>query len=838
MPYHRRWISAVFSAFWIVLMVAIWMKVAPVQAGGGAAYVLIIGNSMEPDFHIGDLVVVRQESEYRIDDLVAYRNLELENNVFHRIIATDRDRFVLKGDNNSWIDSFQPSRDEVIGKLWVHIPQGGSALQSLRRPGALAALAAITGGILAFALVFRNGKGKKTMSRKPIREAWLSTQQQLGNLIGNIRKNFTSTHGSSTETTSLMKGTRNTPPTGEDSNMDLRQWGNITEGLFFGLGLIAFLSLLAGLFSFTRPGTRVVPDDINFQHLGFFSYEAKAPAGIYDSDTVRSGEPIFPNLTCQVNMGFNYTLLAEQVESVGGTYQLTALLSDPLSGWQRTLPLQEQTVFAGTTFNTQTGLDLCQITSLIERVEQETNFRPGYYMLSITPRVALTGTVAGSELQSAFEPNLTFKYDRVQFYLIHDDPESDPLAPVEMGIIRNERREANTLSIFGLEVSVPPMRVGSVLGFVLSGIGLLGVGMHIQGISRTDQPAFVRMKYDPIMIDVQGDSTIPSSHAVAVSSIEDLAKLAEKHNGMILHEAQGTRHNYSVEGNGVTYLFSFTGRYPEVLNGSQALVTSEIRRGLEQGQFQVYYQPIVSLRDGKISAVEALLRWQHPERGLITASEFINIAESSGLIEKLDEVVLQIACTQLKSWRESGIDLSLAVNLSNRNLEGNPANLLRRILLATGVNPGSLQIEIAEEKMVKQSGQMSERLHELQDLGVKIALDNFAGLTPISTFGQFPFTSIKMDRLVVDKINNPDEAMNIQRMIAIALNLDMDVVAKGVETDVQRGFLDDQDCPHAQGYLLGRPVPAQDIIEMIQEQPGLFTSPSRKKRSGTKKEKR
>ena len=329
------------------------------------------------------------------------------------------------------------------------------------------------------------------------------------------------------------------------------------------LGLLAFGSIVLGIFAFTRPASRVMPDDILYQHFGFFSYSASAPDSVYDSGKVQSGQPIFPKTTCTVDMNFQYTLVGEQAEGLAGSYQMTVLIDEPQSGWQRPLPPVPGEPFTGNTFSTRTNLDLCQVITMIEAMEQETDFHPGSYTLSITPQVTISGLISGRELNDTFEPNLTFRYDRTQFHVINEDPNEDPLSPTETRLLREEREEPNILPIFGLEPKVPALRFVSLLIFGLSVVCLIVLGLQIQNMAQNDQPAFVRMKYDSLIVDIKSGSIKASSRIFDVNSIDDLAKLAERHNAMILHETRDHVHSYYVQGDGVTYRYMIEKTIPE-----------------------------------------------------------------------------------------------------------------------------------------------------------------------------------------------------------------------------------------------------------------------------------
>jgi signal peptidase I len=829
---RSRWSQAIFSAFWVVLIVAAWIAFAPTPAGGMSSYILIIGNSMEPNFHRGDLIIVHPASEYNVGDIIAYRNIELKSNVFHRIIEQEYGRYTLKGDNNSWLDSYQPSREEVIGKLWIHLPRVGSMIQFLRTPLNMALFAAALIGVLAFTIFATRSKDSRLMTKKPMKDSVADLLRKF-----NLQKERDRTAAFSDLQVASGKSGLSRLSVDPIKDQPPANFGNILEGLFFALGFIAFVSLILGIISFTRPAFISVPDDVNYQHIGLFSYSAAAPSSVYDSGTLQTGEPIFPNLTCSIDLNFQYYLAGDSIENIAGNYSITAQIIEPQTGWKRSIPLQVDSAFSGNTFDSRNELDLCKVTALIKSMETETEFHPGQYNLLITPQISVTGRIGGRELQDTYESRLMFRYDRVNFSVVSMDPESDPFSQSEPNFIREMRNRANTIPLFGAEPSVPSLRVIALVGLALSLAGIWAVWMYIQSIKQRNPDAVIQMKYNAMVVDIQSNGFKPASQAVEVLSMEDLAKLAEHNNAMILHETQGRLHNYLVQTDGFAYLYSKTETETQALSESLVHLSNDLRRGIEHGEFQVHYQPIVSLIDGKITAVEALLRWQHPEKGLISAAEFIPAAKTTGLIQELDEWMLRAACTQLKGWQESGIDLKLAVNLSNHNIQSNPTHFIRRLLETTGVKPQSLQIEISETDVLENSPALLPQMRELKELGINIAMDDFIGESAISSFGQYPINSIKIDRMIVKKLNNPKEAVSVQQMIMVARNLGLEVAAIGVETDEQKGLLNVHSCSQAQGYLLGRPMPAQNIVQMVRERNVSSGQTSPEKRTASRKAK-
>ena len=534
MAVFKRFSPNFISTFWVVTMIFTWLAFAPTQAGGMASYIIVIGNSMEPGFHIDDLVIAHKEADYQVGDAVVYRNKELNNFVFHRIISDEMGRFTLQGDNNSWTDTYQPSREDVIGKLWLHVPKGGVYIQKMRNPFIMALVAGALGGFLVIGLFRGKSRGSKRMAQKSVQEQFASVKQKIQTRFASAGR----------------------PGPGQPSNP---VQGSFLEGSFFALGALALVSLILGIISFSRPASRIVKDNVQFEHVGFFSYSAPAPQGVYDSNTIKSGDPIFPKLTCTIDISFQYTFIAQGSENIAGSHQLTATISEPVSGWQRSIPLQDETTFSGNAFGTSAKLNLCQMEKLTQSMEEGTDFHPGSYILTVSPNIKATGDVLGRALEDSFDPNLTFNYDRIHFYLFHGEEQGNSLNPTEAGIISEERRIANTIILFGVELAIPALRWFALIGLVGSLAGIMLIGMKLQNLSKSDRSKFIRMRYDSMLIDIQNADNIHSSNLVDVTSIEDLAKLAEKLSAMILHAESGNSHAYYVQGEGTAYRFVLPG---------------------------------------------------------------------------------------------------------------------------------------------------------------------------------------------------------------------------------------------------------------------------------------
>ena len=241
---------------------------------------------------------------------------------------------------------------------------------------------------------------------------------------------------------------------------------------------------------------------------------------------------------------------------------------------------------------------------------------------------------------------------------------------------------------------------------------------------------------------------------------------------------------------------------------------ADLRRGLANGEFVVHYQPVVALNDLHVLTVEALVRWNHPERGLIMPASFIGTAEHSGAILDLGRVVLEAASRQTAAWRAAGRDLTLAVNLSTRQMadEGCVAGITE-VLSATGLDPTALWLEITETALVEDLDQAIEVLERLAALGIGIAIDDFGtGWASLTYLKEFPVHALKIDHTFVAGVDhNAEDAAIARSIVSLGAELDLVVIAEGIETASQQSALQKLGCTIGQGYLLGRPVPAADL---------------------------
>ncbi|MEE4374134.1 EAL domain-containing protein [Pseudomonas alliivorans] len=244
-------------------------------------------------------------------------------------------------------------------------------------------------------------------------------------------------------------------------------------------------------------------------------------------------------------------------------------------------------------------------------------------------------------------------------------------------------------------------------------------------------------------------------------------------------------------------------------------LVSELRHAIEHQELRVFYQPVHDLATRCIVGVEALVRWQHPSRGMVSPGEFIPVAEQSGLIADIDAWVLETACRQMLAWQASGVPIRfVAVNVSSRLFStGDLDRQVGQVLRDTGLDPALLELEVTESAVMEDPEQAIEQLHRLRELGLSLAIDDFGtGYSSLLRLKRMPVQKLKIDQGFVAGLPGDDDDIAIVRaVIALAGSMGMRVLAEGIEQAEQAAFLFDNGCELGQGYWFGRPVPAESI---------------------------
>jgi len=261
--------------------------------------------------------------------------------------------------------------------------------------------------------------------------------------------------------------------------------------------------------------------------------------------------------------------------------------------------------------------------------------------------------------------------------------------------------------------------------------------------------------------------------------------------------------------------------YTESLRAStleRLQLENQLRKAIDDRQLLVYYQPKLCLRTGQLHAAEALVRWQHPEWGMVPPSEFIGLAEETGLIAPMGELVLRQACWQACEWLRQGLEVRVSVNLSVYQLrQGKLVSLVRQVLQESGLAPHLLELELTESQLLDSVEHIITTFEQLHALGVKLAIDDFGtGYSSLSYLKRFPVDYVKIDQAFIrGLLEGSQDAAITRAIIAMAKSLQLKVVAEGVETREQLQFLREHGCDEVQGYLISRPVDATSFRALL-----------------------
>lgn len=258
---------------------------------------------------------------------------------------------------------------------------------------------------------------------------------------------------------------------------------------------------------------------------------------------------------------------------------------------------------------------------------------------------------------------------------------------------------------------------------------------------------------------------------------------------------------------------------------SRRKIEIDLRDAIQNDVLRPYYQPLIDLATGRITGFEALVRWPHPERGMISPAEFIPVAEDTGLINSLGGLMLRRACMDAALWPD---DVRVAVNLSPLQFRvGNLLSLVMDVLKQSGLPAKRLELEITETLLLEKSSQVLATLHALRALGVRISMDDFGtGYSSLSYLRSFPFDKIKIDQSFVrDLAANRDAQAIVRSIISLGMGLGVTITAEGVETEAELSCLRAEGCHEGQGFLFSRARPNAEIISLLKAQRGTDFEP-------------
>ena len=480
----------------LVLTVVSYLIFAPSACGDPMTYARVAGSSMTPRMQPGDLVIARKTDDYQLGEVVAYHNPDL-GLVMHRVIVDNRDRVIVKGDANTWVDSYQPRKSEIVGKLWLRIPNGASLLAWLKPPWATLGFTALA--MIAFAYPLLRKRGG-TRALRPRLKAW----------------NRWDHSGWEGKRAWLLAQRERLEPV-------LTVYAPFGSIVALGSIVVAVLALLLMSLSYGRAPLRLTTEEHAYTQRAHFRYEADAPPGLYDTSTIREGDPVFLKLTRSVLMGVDVDLDGERLERPTGTVALTATLRQQ-NGWERTVVLAPQREFTGTHAAATGTLDLGALRRIVDDTENATGVHFESYQLVV--HASVQSTTDGTRLRP-FEPEVVFRISPTQLQIEQTvSGERSPLTHLANGALTSTRSEVSQLSLGPWSPTVARVRFWSPIALLGSLAALVLLGRTtVKAMAGTEadrieaQYAGLILRAD--MLPLPSDMTL-----VALRSFEDLARMA------------------------------------------------------------------------------------------------------------------------------------------------------------------------------------------------------------------------------------------------------------------------------------------------------------------------
>jgi signal peptidase I len=510
----------------VAVAIPAWLYFAPTNVGGTTRYVATSGVSMEPRFHTGDLAIVRPASSYRVGEIAAYHSTLLHTIVLHRIVAIHGNRYVFKGDNNNFLDPINPTRSDLLGTLWIHIPHGGIFLKDVHNPFVAGVLAAV---ILMFA-VFGFGERKRRRNRRQ-----------------------RATSGSSRPGIPLVNGPRHHDvprPT---------NYGALLAASALAVAVFVVLAVFALVRPAVKPTVRVTP----YTQRVTFGYSAHVrPGPVYPNGTINTGDPLFLSLVRQLSLSIDYRLASGAASNVTGTEKVVLTMNGP-SGWRRTFVLAPPTRFTGTHTSTNVTLNLPQLQKLLAKIQTLTGSAGvGTFGLSVGPQVHITGTVAGHPVSTTFKPGLGFSFVSGQLQVAggQSGAVGTPATASQASFTKSQGASVSspgtapaTLTVFGVSPEISLLRWIAIIGVLLWTAVTIYLYLRKRG-EPFEETFRIQAKYGHMIVPIVGGEDL-GWPPVDVPSITSLVKLAESGQRLILHNRSDNVDTYMLNEEGTVYRY-------------------------------------------------------------------------------------------------------------------------------------------------------------------------------------------------------------------------------------------------------------------------------------------
>jgi signal peptidase I len=510
-----------------------WLNFAPTRLGGDSIYVVTSGISMEPRFHTGDLAILRPASSYEVGEIVGYRSPHL-GIVMHRIIGKKGGDFLMKGDNNNFVDEYHPAPSDVVGRLWLHVPKVGHLINSQRNRETSVAVAAVAmAGVIGVPAERERRRRRKSARRD----------------------------GTSASNAKSFRPPSHRPRGGGPIMAVIGLPGQVAASI---ISVVALAALVLGAFSFTHSTTAVTTEHLSYHQAGTWSYTAAAKGDVYANGVVTTGQPIFLAVAPVVKVDFAYRFVSALPTRLTGRAGLTAVLTSS-NGWSHTLPVGPKTSFSGTQVQLAGTLNLPAIERLLASIAAQIGSGTAAgvsYTLALEPTVQVSGVLGGSSpLRGSFDPPLSFTLQGNEAQLYSGQSGSTTtlaqlVQPSTAGSVSVPRTTSANLSFIGLHPSVSVSREVAAWVLLACVLALLGLGFLLRKASRAAETDRIGARYGPILVAVERPEALGEARSVRVANVEDLVKIAEHEGRMILHCEGESGRDYFVQDQALTYLYS------------------------------------------------------------------------------------------------------------------------------------------------------------------------------------------------------------------------------------------------------------------------------------------
>lgn len=526
------WSRTLLGASAAVVSGMFWINFAPPHLGGDSVYVVTSGISMEPRFHTGDLAILRPTGSYRVGEIVGYRSPKF-GIVMHRIIGDVNGHFLMKGDNNNFVDSYHPTPSDVVGRLWLHVPKIGRLINTQRNRETSVAVAALAMTAVIGVPVEQERRRRRKHRRR--------SDEPIGAAAGGRPPSRRSSGGG------LATGV-------------LGATGQVVASIVL---IVALGALVLAALSFTRSTTTTTTAHLAYQQSGTWAYSAPATGDVYANGVVATGQPIYLSIAPVLKVSFHYQFASLLPASLTGRAELSAVLSRS-DGWSHTLLLGPTKSFSGAGVIVTGILDLRTIENYLTSVATQIGQVGGsstVYSVSVQPNVHVAGVLGGSLLQSqVFNPPMSFTLLSNEAQLNYGQGASNTLAQVVQpslaGTVSVPRTTPATVSLFGLHPSVSASRQVALWILAAALLALMILGLLLRKAYRAAETDRITARYGALLVSVQRPDELGSVGTTRVATLEDLVKIAEFQGRLILHCESEVGRDYFVRDQTTTYLYS------------------------------------------------------------------------------------------------------------------------------------------------------------------------------------------------------------------------------------------------------------------------------------------